>query len=300
MIRGQGRIILIMQRLHEDDLVGHVLGQSDKWKVLRFPAIAEEDETYTIQTIFGPRQFHRRAGQALHPGREPLEVLQSVRKIQGESNFAGQYQQAPAPLGGDIIKAGWFKSYKHNDLPPKFELIFQSWDTANKPSELSDYSVCTTWGMKQKNLYLLHVLRKRMDYPTLKRAVSEQAQAFNPQTILIEDKASGTQLIQELIYERVHGIKRYEPKMDKEMRMHAVSSTIENGFVYLPENAEWLPEYLHELTVFNKGKYDDQVDSTSQAMDWIRQGYWGDGMGIFNFYRMEYEKLVQAGKIPAR
>jgi predicted phage terminase large subunit-like protein len=116
-------------------------------------------------------------------------------------------------------------------------------------------------------MYLLHVLRKRMDYPTLKRAVSEQAQAFNPGTILIEDKASGTQLIQELIHDRVHGIKRYEPKMNKAMRMHSVSSTIENGLVYLPEKAEWLPEYLHELTTFNNGKYDDQVDSTSQALD---------------------------------
>jgi predicted phage terminase large subunit-like protein len=154
--------------------------------------------------------------------------------------------------------------------------------------------------MKQKNLYLLHVLRKRMDYPTLKRAVSEQAQAFNPRTILIEDKASGTQLIQELIHDRVHGIKRYEPKMDKEMRMHSVSSTIENGFVYLPEKAEWLPEYLHELTVFNKGKYDDQVDSTSQALDWVRQGYWGPHMGIFNYYRDLAEKVraEQGGRRP--
>jgi predicted phage terminase large subunit-like protein len=197
-----------------------------------------------------------------------------------------------------MIKAGWFKSYTQNDLPPKFEMAFQSWDTANKPSELSDYSVCTTWGVKQKNLYLLHVLRKRMDYPDLKRAVREQAQAFNPQTILIEDKASGTQLIQELAHEGVHGIQRYEPKMDKIMRLHAVSSTMENGFVYLPEKAEWLPEYLHELTTFPKGKHDDQVDSTSQALDWIRQGYWGPGMGIFHYYRREYDKLVAAGKLP--
>ncbi len=295
-----GRIIVIMQRLHEDDLVGHVLGQSDKWKILRFPAIAEEDESYTIQTLLGRRRFHRRTGEALHQDREPLEILQHIRETQGEYNFAGQYQQAPAPLGGGMTKAGWFKSYTQNDLPPKFEMVFQSWDTANKPSELSDYSVCTTWGVKQKNLYLLHVLRKRMDYPDLKRAVREQAQAFNPQTILIEDKASGTQLIQELIHEGVHCIQRYEPKIDKIMRLHAVSSTMENGFVYLPEKSEWLPEYLHELTTFPKGKHDDQVDSTSQALDWIRQGYWGPGMGIFNFYRIEHEKLVQAGKIPAR
>ena len=288
-----GCIILIMQRLHEDDLVGHVLGQGGNWKVLRFPAIAEEDEAYTIQTSLGPQQFSRRIGEALHPDRESLEILQNIRETQGEYNFAGQYQQAPAPLGGGMVKAGWFKTYSQNELPPKFEMVFQSWDTANKPTELSDYSVCTTWGVKEKHVYLLHVLRRRMDYPALKRAVAEQAVAFCPKTILIEDKASGTQLIQELIHDGVHGVSRYEPTMDKIMRLHNVSSTIENGFVHLPEKAEWLPEYLHELTTFPKGKHDDQADSTSQALDWVRQGYWGPGMGIFHYYRMEHEKMMK-------
>ena len=288
-----GCIILIMQRLHEDDLVGHVLGQRNNWKVLRFPAIAEEDETYAIQTTFGRQQFQRRVGEALHPDRESLEILQNIRETQGEYHFAGQYQQAPAPLGGGMVKAGWFKSYTANELPPKFDLIFQSWDTANKPTELSDYSLCTTWGVKDKHIYLLHVLRRRMDYPALKRAVAEQAVAFCPKTILIEDKASGTQLIQELIHDGVHGVSRYEPTMDKIMRLHNVSSTIENGFVHLPEKAEWLPEYLHELTTFPKGKHDDQTDSTSQALDWVRQGYWGPGMGIFNYYRIAHEKMMK-------
>jgi predicted phage terminase large subunit-like protein len=192
-----------------------------------------------------------------------------------------------------MVKAGWFKTYSQNDLPPKFEMVFQSWDTANKPTELSDYSVCTTWGVKEKHIYLLHVLRRRMDYPTLKRAVAEQAVGFCPKTILIEDKASGTQLIQELIHDGVHGVSRYEPTMDKIMRLHNVSSTIENGFVHLPEKAEWLPEYLHELTTFPKGKHDDQADSTSQALDWVRQGYWGPGMGIFNYYRMKHEEMMK-------
>lgn len=95
------------------------------------------------------------------------------------------------------MKSEWFRSYSPADLPAKFEMIFQSWDTANKPTELCDYSVCTTWGVKDKHVYLLHVLRKRLGYPELKRAVREQAAAFDAQTILIEDKASGAQLIQE-------------------------------------------------------------------------------------------------------
>jgi predicted phage terminase large subunit-like protein len=108
-------------------------------------------------------------------------------------------------------------------------------------------------------------------YPELKRAVRAQAVAFNPRTILIEDKASGTQLIQELVSEGLHVIQKYEPTMDKTMRMHSVTSTIENGFAHLPDEAAWLGEYLHELANFPKGKYDDQADSTSQALDWFKQ-----------------------------
>ena len=267
-----GCIILIMQRLHEDDLVGHVLGV-EPWKVIRFPAIAEEDESHVIETPYGTRLFRRRAGQALHPEREPLEVLNHIREALGEYNFAAQYLQSPAPLGGGLVKGEWFKTYTAADMPEKFEMVFQSWDTANKPTELSDYSVCTTWGVKEKHLYLLQVIRKRLGYPELKRAVCEQAEVFGPQTILIEDRASGTQLIQELVGEGMHAIKSYEPTMDKIMRMHSVTSTIENGFVHLPDKACWLAEYIHELTVFPKGKNDDQADSTSQALDWFKQRY---------------------------
>jgi hypothetical protein len=187
----RGCIIVIMQRLHEDDLVGHLLNQGE-WKVLRFPAIAEEDEQWTITTTTGQtRHFYRKQGEPLHAGRESLDALKVIRETLGEYNFAGQYQQAPAPLGGGLVKAGWFKTY--TELPSNFDLVLQSWDTANKATELSDHSVCTTWGAKDKNLYLLHVLRKRLDYPNLKRAVAEQALVFEPKNIVIEDKASGTQ-----------------------------------------------------------------------------------------------------------
>jgi len=95
--------------------------------------------------------------------------------------------------------------------------------------------------------------------------------SYRPTNILVEDKASGTQLIQELIRAGVYGVTRYEPRMDKIMRLHSVTSMIENGFVYLPSEAGWLAAYLHELTVFPNGKHDDQADSTSQALDWAKQ-----------------------------
>ena len=170
-----------------------------------------------------------------------------------------------------MVKAAWFRNYAANERPDSFDRVVQSWDTANKASELSDFSVCTSWGIKGKDLYLLHVLRKRMEYPELKRAVCEQREAFEASVVLIEDKASGTQLIQELVAEGLHAVTRYQPQSDKIMRMHAQTAMIENGFVHLPKEAAWLAEYLHELTAFPRGKHDDQVDSTAQMLDWFKQ-----------------------------
>jgi predicted phage terminase large subunit-like protein len=135
--------------------------------------------------------------------------------------------------------------------------------------------------------------RKRVGYPELRRAVLEQARAFDAKTILIEDKASGTPLIQDLIGDGVHGVQRYEPTMDKVMRMHSVTSTIENGFVHLPDQAAWLGEYLHELATFPNAKYDDQADSTSQALDWFKQHNardWFVDMGKRELARAEAEQ----------
>jgi predicted phage terminase large subunit-like protein len=262
-----GVIIVIMQRLHEDDLVGHVLAQ-EPWEVVSLPAIAEMDEVHRIETMLGVYTHTRKVGEVLHPEREPRELLDRIRSSMGEYNFAGQYQQTPAPLGGGMIKAEWFQTYEQ--LPEKFDSIVQSWDTANVPGQLNSFSVCTTWGVKGTRLYLLHVLRERLDYPNLKRAVRQQGQAYGAKVILIEDKASGIQLIQELAAEGVPGITKYTPEYDKVMRMHAQSAAIESGLVYLPRQAPWLPVYLHELVSFPKGAHDDQVDSTSQALDWIR------------------------------
>ena len=116
-----GCIILIMQRLHEDDLVGHVTGV-EPWKVIRFPAIAEENETYMIRTPYGTRQFERRSGEALHPAREPLEILNRLRETLGEYNYAAQYLQSPAPLGGGLVRAEWFKTYTAADVRARPDL----------------------------------------------------------------------------------------------------------------------------------------------------------------------------------
>jgi phage terminase large subunit-like protein len=106
--------------------------------------------------------------------------------------------------------------------------------------------------------------------------------------VLIEDKASGTQLIQELIADGCYGVTRYQPTTDKIMRMHAQTAMIENGFVSIPQSAPWLDEYLHEMTVFPNGKHDDQVDSTAQFLDWFKKP--DPGQAIIEMYRMRAEE----------
>ena len=129
---------------------------------------------------------YRQRGEALHPERQPLPILEQIRRTLGEYNFAGQYQQAPSPQGGGMVKAVWFHSYAPNERPDKFDRIVQSWETANQASELSPHPSlprmrgregwgCTSWGIKDKDLYLLHVRRKRMEYPELKRAGASSA-----------------------------------------------------------------------------------------------------------------------------
>lgn len=266
-----GVIIIVMQRLHQDDLVGHVLDQG-RWEVLTFPAIAEENESHLIAHPFGNSVFRRRAGEALQPERESLLTLKAIQSTIGEYNFQSQYQQNPVPEGGAIIRTAWLQYYSQADLPRRFPLTIQSWDTANKSGDLNDFSVCTTWGATLDRYYLLSVVRKRLDYPRLKQEVKQQYAIHKPSIVLIEDKASGTQLIQDLKSEGVFGVRAYLPPSgsDKIMRLYAQSAEFEAGNVRLPMSASWLDEYRREVTTFPGGKYDDQVDSTTQALDHLR------------------------------
>ncbi len=266
-----GIIIIVMQRLHQDDLVGHVMDQQD-WEVLSFPAIAEEDEVHLIENAWGRRRFERKAGEVLQPDRESRLTLESIRRTIGEYNFASQYQQSPMPLGGAMVKTEWLRYYAPADLPERFTCILQSWDTANKSGELNDFSVCTTWGVVYDRYYLLDVFRMRLDYPDLERAVQEQANRHQADIVLIEDKASGTQLVQNLKAQGMSGIEPYDPPAgsDKILRLYAQTTEFESGRVLLPRSASWLDEYVREITGFPGAKYDDQVDSTTQALDHLK------------------------------
>lgn len=265
-----GAIVIIMQRLHQDDLVGHVLEQ-ETWDVLSFPAIAEEDEEHRIDSLIGSRIYTRRAGDVLDPARESLQTLAAIRQATGEYSFASQYQQNPIPVGGAVVKTEWLRTYAPDDLPKSFTRTLQSWDTANKASDLNDYSVCTIWGERDRHFYLLDVIRQRLNFPELRRRISEVADQDRRATVLIEDKASGTQLIQDL-KGTLHNVRGYKPpaEANKLMRLYAQTAVFENGYVHLPQQAPWLAEYVRELTSFPGSKYDDQVDSTTQALDYMK------------------------------
>jgi predicted phage terminase large subunit-like protein len=278
-----GAIIIVMQRLHIDDLVGHVQENED-WEVLSFPAIAVEDTEYEYQTPYGRRRVFRREGEVLQPALQSAATLEKLRRGMTDYNFTAQYQQNPAPRAGNIVKTQWLKFYEPGSEPADFQWTVQSWDTANKAAELNDYSVCTTWGVKDKMLYLLDVFRKRLNYPDLKRAVMDLNGRFPRSTVLIEDKASGTQLIQELMQNTSIPVKAWKQNSsgDKIMRLHAQTIYFDNGRILLPQDAPWLKDYIAEITAFPTFKYADQVDSTTQFLEWYGDcgSYWESYSGV--------------------
>ena len=285
-----GRIVIVMQRLHEDDVIGNVVEKTQgDFKVLAFPAIAQVDEIHTYKTAFGVARVVRRAGEALHPAREPLEVLEELRRLLGSRFFSAQYLQAPVPLEGGLVKRAWLRTYQPFEVMAP-ERIIASWDTAAKMGELNDYSVGTIWAIKNKRVYLLDVVREKLELPALKRRVIDEADRWKAERVLIEDKGSGTGLLQEL---RVSGFSKarpYMPRGDKGLRLASVTPIIEEGRVYLPASAPWLDAYVHELCGFPGLKHDDQVDSTSQFLARYREK--GDAGGLHEFYRQELREGV--------
>jgi predicted phage terminase large subunit-like protein len=258
-----GAIVVVMQRVHLDDVTGFLLDQSDEWEVLSLPAIAEADETVPL---FAGRSHHRVLGDALSPEREPLSVLEAIKLQIGPDAFSAQYQQQPVPPGGAMIKRDWVLRYE--DLPPVSDrlLTVQSWDTASKGGPENDWSVCTTWIVtKKKQWFLVHVYRGRVDYPSLKARAQELAKEFKAQQILVEDTGAGTSLVQEL-KEKISGIIAVRPEGDKVSRMAVNSAKFAAGQVYFPERAPWLPDLEAELFAFPGSRHDDQVDSISQAL----------------------------------
>jgi predicted phage terminase large subunit-like protein len=262
-----GAIVIVMQRQHVDDLVGHVLEKGTEWTVLNLPAIADEPQEIAL----GPDEVYRREiGDVLHPQREPLEALMEMKAVMGSAAFSAQYQQMPIPAGGALVRRDWFRTYTTPpDRNPSGSIV-QSWDTASRANESNDFSVCTTWLVRDTTYFLLDVLRVRLEYPDLRRRIRSHAEEHGAELILIEDAGSGMHLIQDLTSEgHVYPI-GIRPEGEKIVRLEAGSAIIEGGHVLIPTNAPWLDDFLAEILSFPNGRFDDQVDSLSQFLIWTR------------------------------
>ena len=264
----QGRVIAIQQRLHEDDPAGFLLAKGT-YQHLDLPAIAPEDTDIPI----GDGLTHRRkAGEPLFPQRFDLEVLDRMRRELGSAAFEMQYQQNPIAAGGSALRWDWFGT--HDELPfrERFELIVQSWDTGMSAAPTSDWSVCTIWGLREDRWYLLHVDRFRKDFPELRSTILHQQRFWQADKVLIEKAGNGMPLLQGFRRDR-HIFTPILPKLDKEVRFNAALAPIEAGEVLLPREADWLTEFRRELLGFPRAKYDDQVDSVSQFLNWTRNRF---------------------------
>jgi predicted phage terminase large subunit-like protein len=261
-----GSIIVVMQRLHENDLAGHLLDQGG-WQHLDLPSIAVDD---SVIPLGNGKQMTRRIGDILHPERESKDTLDRIKAETGSLMFSAQYQQRPVPVEGHLIRRNWFRHY--DNLPhDSAKRIVQSWDIAIMTGDANDYSVCSTWWIIKADYYLVDVFRARLQYPDLRRKLASLAAKHGAGTILIENAGPGMALLQDLWRDPPRGMPRpigRKPDGSKVDRMVAQSAKIEAGHVLLPKEADWLDTFLHELLAFPTGRHDDQVDSVSQFLKW--------------------------------
>ncbi len=260
----KGAIIVVMQRLHINDLSGHLL-KKKHWVHLKLPAIINDDIVYK----YNDSTYCRKAGELLNPKRESHKELEIAKTELGSYGFNAQYLQEPIAIKGGIIKYSWL--HKEEQFPETFDFIYQSWDCAVKIKAIHDYSVCTTWGVKDNKYYLLDLIQEKMEFPELKVALLTSANTWVPNAILIEDKVSGQALIQELKRKTTLTIIPIIPSKDKFLRLLSVSSVFESGKIVLPKSATWLNNYEYEITNFPNTNHDDMVDSTTQFLEWMNK-----------------------------
>lgn len=257
-----GAIVVVAQRLHEDDLIGRLI-QTGDWEVLKMPAKATERQSFDLGDGL---QWNREPGELLHPERVGEKELNEKRSELGTADFEAQYQQRPVLPGGNLIKLEWFGRYEGKPKISDYEAIVQSWDTAAVPGQNNDWSVCTTWGLIGQHVDLLDVHRKQHIYPDLLHAAKGLRKVWRPKLIVVEKAMTGISLWQDLRRAGFHEVQALSVKRDKVQRMSAQSAKIEKGQVRLPKEANWLDCFLAEVAAFSNGKHDDQVDSMSQVL----------------------------------
>jgi predicted phage terminase large subunit-like protein len=261
-----GSIVIVMTRWSKKDLTGQVLKSAaqrggEDWEVIEFPALFD-------------------SGEPLWPQFWSKKELQALRAELPNAKWMAQYQQNPTSETSAIVKRDWWQIWE-DDTPPHCEFVLQSWDTAFEKSNRSDYSACTTWGVFyqeddagviQANIILLNAFRDRLEFPSLKKKAIEQCKEWDPDSIIVEKKATGAPLIYEM---RAMGIpvQEYTPVRgnDKISRLNAVSDLFASGRVWAP-NTHWAEEVIDEVASFPAGDHDDYVDSVSLALMRFRKG----------------------------
>lgn len=274
-------ILLIMTRWHEDDLAGRLLHKmqfegGDKWKVVHFPAIAEEDELIPGTTD----QYFRRKDEALHPSRYPVEVLLQRRAVMGSYAFGALYQGNPTPKGGGILKREDFRFFRRAEIettadrPVFFEMLAMSVDAAFKDTINASYVVIQVWGRRGIRHYLLGQIRERLTFTRTIERMKELRDRFAPDkgyplmtATLIEDKANGPAII-DVLSKRVPGVIAIEPIGSKEARAEAAAPLIEAGNVLIPHPDEepWVELFMGEWLKVPTGAFWDQVDAADQYL----------------------------------
>jgi predicted phage terminase large subunit-like protein len=286
-----GHKIVVQQRLHEADLSGDLLLKGG-YELLCLPAEFEPERRLT--TSIGWSDPRQEAGELLWPDKVSQANLEELKTTLGSYRYAGQYQQRPAPAAGGIFQRIWWRYWRpaHLHLPPvtvktpdgqvvsieaepipaEYDTVIQSWDLTFKDTETSDFAVGQVWAARKGDKYLLDQVRAKMDLPTVKREIEEVSRKWpKAATSLVEDKANGPAVIQELRHE-IPGLIAVNPEGGKIARAHAASPAVESGNVYLPHPALalWVEAFIEEAAAFPCGRYDDQVDAMTQALNRLR------------------------------
>lgn len=250
-------IVIIQQRLHERDLAGYLMAeQPGEWDTVILPAIAERDDP-----------MGRAIGEPLCPERYNAEALERIRQNTPPAIWDAMQQQKPRPPGGTIIQEEWLRYY--DSAPDKFDRVILSWDMAFKETRAGSFVVGQVWGRIGADCYLLGQVRRRMDFTATQDAFEAQCRDWPAaREKLIEDKANGPAVISSL-QQRIPGLIPMPVEGSKEARAHAVSCFFRAGNIHLPRAAAWIKDYVSELTAFPGSENDDQVDATTQAVNYL-------------------------------
>lgn len=263
---GSGHIFVVMQRLKPDDLAGRLIAAGG-FELLSLPLVATERQEIYYKPAFGSsRTFVREAGDCLNPARFGLEAIEILREQINDEAFAAQYQQSPLVTGGGMVKPEYIRTFEAR--PWLVTSVVQSWDTATSADKKACFSVCLTWLMHGKEFYLIDVFRERMTAAHLPDKAVELAKRHNAKKILVEEADVGYAVIVALKNAKFNVGPVAKPQKSKVSRLDECIGAFQQKMVAVQSNNTWSKDYIEELLAFPNGRFDDQVDATTQFLNW--------------------------------